>query len=123
MQEKCGRCSGLHFVIFLLEIEYLLSRILVNPTIGFLRTKKKVVLHIEDYTWAPVSGVFEKLHEVGVLSYLFYTLFKCFVMFELIEAVRGPFDRFQILEPKCGNFKDIFGQSGSVQGLIWLFVS
>ena len=27
--------------------------------------------------------------KVGVSSYLFYTLFKCFVMFELIEAVRG----------------------------------
>ena len=48
-----------------------------------------MVLHIEDYTWAPVSGVFDKFQEVGVLSYLFYTLFKCFVMFELIEAVRG----------------------------------
>ena len=39
--------------------------------------RSKVVLHIEDYTWAPVSGVFDKLHEVGVLSYLFYPLFKC----------------------------------------------
>ena len=48
-----------------------------------------MVLHIEDYTWAPVSGVFDKLREVGVLSYLFYTLFKYFVIFELIEAVRG----------------------------------
>ena len=27
--------------------------------------------------------------KVGVLSYLFYTLFKCFVMFVMIEAVRG----------------------------------
>ena len=39
--------------------------------------RSKVVLHIEDYTWAPVSGVFDKLREVGVLSYLFYPLFKC----------------------------------------------
>ena len=39
--------------------------------------RNKVVLHIEDYTWAPVSGVFDKLHDVGVLSYLFYPLFKC----------------------------------------------
>ena len=30
--------------------------------------------------WASVSGVFDKLREVGVLSYLFYLLFKCFVM-------------------------------------------
>ena len=33
--------------------------------------RSKVVLHIEDYTWAPVSGVFDKLREVWVLSYLF----------------------------------------------------
>ena len=39
--------------------------------------RNKVVLHIEDYTWASVSGVFDKLREVGVLSYLFYPLFKC----------------------------------------------
>ena len=39
--------------------------------------RSKVVLHIEDYTWARVSGVFDKIREVGVLSYLFYPLFKC----------------------------------------------
>ena len=38
-----------------------------------------MVLHIEDYTWAPVSGVFDKIREVGVLSYLSYTSFKCCV--------------------------------------------
>ena len=38
-----------------------------------------MVLRIEDYTWASVSRVFDKLCEVGVLSYLNYTLFKCFV--------------------------------------------
>ena len=42
-------------------------------------SRSKVVLHIEDYTWAPVLGVFDKLHEVGVSSYLFYSWFKCFV--------------------------------------------
>ena len=31
-----------------------------------------MVLRIEDYTWAPVSGVFDKLRKVGVLSYLLY---------------------------------------------------
>ena len=45
----------------------------------FFGPRSKVVLRIEDYTWAPVSGVFDKLREVGVLSYLFYPLFKCFV--------------------------------------------
>ena len=39
--------------------------------------KNKVVLRIEDYMWAPVLGVFDNLREVGVLSYLFYPLFKC----------------------------------------------
>ena len=29
--------------------------------------------------WAPVFGSFDKLREVGVLFYLSYTLFKCFV--------------------------------------------
>ena len=41
------------------------------------RPRSKVVLRIDDYTWAPVSGFFEKIREVGVLSYLFYPLFKC----------------------------------------------
>ena len=35
--------------------------------------RSKVVLHIEDYTWAPVSGVFDKFRELRVLSYLFYS--------------------------------------------------
>ena len=79
MQEKNGRCSGLHFVIFLLEREYLLSRIPVNPTVGFLRTKKQSGLRREGNAWTPVLRSFDKLREVGVLSYLFYPLFKCFV--------------------------------------------
>ena len=43
-----------------------------------------MVLRIEDYMWAPVSGVFDKLGEVGVFSYLVYSCSKCFVMLELI---------------------------------------
>ena len=45
----------------------------------FVGARRKVVLRGEDYTWAPVLGSFDKLHEVGVLSYLSYTLIKCFV--------------------------------------------
>ena len=41
--------------------------------------RRKVVLRGEGNAWAPVSGSFDKLREVGVLSYLSYTLFKCFV--------------------------------------------
>ena len=51
-------------------------------TIGlsiFDGTRRKVVLCGEGNAWAPVSGVFDKFREVGVLSYLSYTLFKCFV--------------------------------------------
>ena len=38
-----------------------------------------MVLRSEGFAWTPVSGSFDKLGEVGVLSYLFYPLFKCFV--------------------------------------------
>ena len=47
--------------------------------LDFFGPRSKVVLCIEDYTWAPVSGSFDKIREVGVLSYLIYPLFKCFV--------------------------------------------
>ena len=45
----------------------------------FFGPRRKVVLRIEDYTWAPVLRSFDKIREVGVLSYLSYTLFKCLV--------------------------------------------
>ena len=44
------------------------------PTIGssvFDGARRKVVLRDKGYAWAPILGVFNKLHEVGVLSYLF----------------------------------------------------
>ena len=55
----------------------------IGPS-DFFGPRCKVVLLIEDYTWAPVSGVFDKLREVGVLSYLFNPLFNCFVMLVLV---------------------------------------
>ena len=39
----------------------------------------KTVLRGEDNAWTPVLGVFDKLREVEVSSYLFYSWFKCFV--------------------------------------------
>ena len=40
--------------------------------------------------WAPVLGSFDKLHEVGVSSYLSFTLcLSVFMMLELIEALNG----------------------------------
>ena len=56
---------------------------LIGPS-DFFGPRRKVALRGEDYAWAPVWGSFDKLREVGVLSYLFYPLFKCFIMLELI---------------------------------------
>ena len=50
----------------------------------FFEARRKVALRGEGNAWAPVSWSFDKLHEVGVLSYLFYPLFKCFVMLVLV---------------------------------------
>ena len=55
----------------------------IGPS-DFFGPRRKVSLRGEEYAWAPVLGSFNKLNEVGVLSYLFYPLFKCFVMLELI---------------------------------------
>ena len=41
----------------------------------FVGTRRKVALPIETYMWAPVLGVFDKLREVGDLSYLGFTLY------------------------------------------------
>ena len=52
--------------------------------------RRKAALHEEAYAWTPVLGSFVKLREVGVSSYLGFTLcLSVFTMFELDEAVRG----------------------------------
>ena len=45
----------------------------------FFGARRKVVLRCEGKAWTPVSWSLDKLRELGVLSYLSYTLFKCFV--------------------------------------------
>ena len=53
-------------------------------------TRRKDALRIKTYAWASIFGVFDKLREVGVSSYLSFTLYlSVFMMFELIEAVSG----------------------------------
>ena len=53
-------------------------------------TRSKVALHGEAYEWTPVLRSFDKLREVGVSSYLSFTLcLSIFMMFELIEVVSG----------------------------------
>ena len=49
---------------------------LSSRTIGpseFFGPRRKAVLRGEGNAWAPVSWSFDKLREVGVLSYLFYS--------------------------------------------------
>ena len=41
----------------------------------FVGTRSKVTLRIEAYVWAPVLRSFDKLLEVGDLSYLGFTLY------------------------------------------------
>ena len=55
----------------------------IGPS-DFFGAKRKVVLRDEGNAWAPILRSFDKICEVGFSSYLFYTLFKCFVMFELV---------------------------------------
>ena len=56
----------------------------------FVGTRRKAALRIETYSWAPNLSSFDKLREVGVSSYLDFTLcLSVFTMFELDEAVRG----------------------------------
>ena len=70
---------GLRFSFFRVRMRaFSLRSRLIRPS-DFFRSRRKVVLRGEGNAWAPVSGVFDKLREVGVLSYLSYTLFKYFV--------------------------------------------
>ena len=51
------------------ECEFSLSFWAIRPS-KFFGARRKAALREEAYAWAPVLGVFEKLHEVGDLSYL-----------------------------------------------------
>ena len=56
----------------------------------FFGAKRKVALRDEAYTWAPILGVFDNFHEVGVSPYLNFILYlSTLLMFELNETVRG----------------------------------
>ena len=50
----------------------------IGPS-DFVGTRRKAVLRSEGFAWAPVLRSFDKLREVGVLSYLSYTLLKFFL--------------------------------------------
>ena len=71
MQDEKRFCSELGFDIFSERVcNFSLRSQPIGPS-DFFGPRSKVVLRREDYAWASVSGVFDKLREVGVLSYLF----------------------------------------------------
>ena len=51
----------------------LLSKIQPIGPLDFFEPRRKVSLRGEDYAWALVWGSFDKLREVGVLSYFVYS--------------------------------------------------
>ena len=61
--------------------------------------RRKVVLRGESNAWTPILRSFDKLREVGDLSYLSFTLYlSVFMMFQLIEAGSG-----RLIGPKSWN--------------------
>ena len=62
------------FGFSLRERDFSLNFRQIRPS-EFFGARRKVALRIETYTWAPVLGVFDKLCEVGDLSYLGCTLY------------------------------------------------
>ena len=61
-----------------LEREHILSRILVNRIVGFLQAKKENCSTRQGFRVGTDFESFNKLREVGDLSYLVYSRFKCF---------------------------------------------
>ena len=85
-----GGCSGYGwFVSSGRERDLSLDLRAIRPS-KFVGTRSKAALRIETYAWAPVSGVFDKLREVGDLSYLGFTLYlsvlSCFGWFEALNG-------------------------------------
>ena len=75
-----GNLQRLGFWVFSERLsDFSLRSRAIGPS-DFFGTRRKVSLRGEDNAWATVSWSFDKLSEVGVLSYLSYTLFKCFVV-------------------------------------------
>ena len=65
--------KGGNFVLREREKDFSLDYRAIGPS-EFFGAKRKVVLRGEAYRWALVLRSFDKLREVGVLSYLSFTL-------------------------------------------------
>ena len=60
------------------ECHFSLRSRAIGPS-DFFGPRRKFVLRSEGNGWTPVLRSFNKLREVGVSSYLFYSWFKCFI--------------------------------------------
>ena len=67
---------GILFFIF--SLSFFFRYMKIGP-LDFIGAEGKIGLCDESYAWTPKSWSLDKLREIGVLSYLFYPLFKCFV--------------------------------------------
>ena len=71
------------------ECDFSLGLRAIRPS-EFFGTRRKVSLRSKANTWVPVLRSFDKLREIGVSSYLSFTLcLSVFMMLELIEVVSG----------------------------------
>ena len=67
-----------NFKFFYFFLRFFLRSTKIGPQV-FVGAEGKVDLRDKSYAWTLKSWSFNKLREVEVLSYLSYTLFKCFV--------------------------------------------
>ena len=73
MRERRETYRSLIFHFLVRECGLSLDFWAIRPS-EFFGTKRKVALRGEAYAWASVLRSFDKLREVGVLSYLSFTL-------------------------------------------------
>ena len=89
MAEGGGRAEHENGVFRERNTSFSLNFWAIRPS-EFIGARRKVALRIKAYAWTPDLRSFDKLREVGVSSYLSFTLcLSVFTMFELIEAVSG----------------------------------
>ena len=58
-----------YFIFIFFSLSFFLRSMKIGPQV-FVGTEGKVDLRDESYAWTPKSWSFDKLREVGVLSYL-----------------------------------------------------
>ena len=70
---KMGKCSRVRFDFSReRESHFFLDSWLIRPS-EFVGIRRNAVLRSEGFAWVPVLRSFNKLREVGVLSYLLYS--------------------------------------------------